>query len=78
MSDRSHTQRYLHAHFLQENHNGLIIDCDILIIDCDILIIDKTDPAEPTVREMYWINRLKTMYPLGLNMNNELESEMYD
>ena len=60
----NHTQRYLHSHFLQENHNGLITDCDIVIID-------KTDPAEPTVRENYWINRLRAMYPLGLNVNNE-------
>ena len=49
-----------------------------VIIDRDIVIIDKTDPAEPTVRKMYWINRLKTRYPLGLNMDNELESEMHD
>ena len=64
LSNRSHTQSYLHSHFLQENHDGLITDCDIVIID-------KTDPAEPTVRENYWINRLRTMYPLGLNVNNE-------
>ena len=46
VSDRIHAQRYFHSHFLQENHNGLITDCDIVIID-------KTDPAEPTIREMY-------------------------
>ena len=43
-----------------------------------VFLVDKTDAAEPTIREMYWINRLKTMYPLGLNMDNELESEMSD
>ena len=41
LSNISHTQRYFHSHFLQENHNGLITDCDIVIID-------KTDPAKPT------------------------------
>ena len=30
--------------------------------DCDIVIIDKTNPAEPTIRETYWINRLMYIY----------------
>ena len=34
------------------------------------------NPAEPTIKEMYWISRLKTMYPSGLNIDNE--SEMYE
>ena len=42
----------------------------------DIVIVDKTDPAKTAIREMYWINRLKTMYPSGLNIDNE--SEMYE
>ena len=66
MSNKNHTQTYFHSHFLQEKHNGLISDCDIIIID-------KTDAAEPTIRERYWINRLKTMHPLGLNLENEFE-----
>ena len=50
-------------------HKGIFIHTRklCLITDCDIVITDKTDPAEPRTREMYWINRLKTMYPLGLN-----------
>ena len=64
LSNISHTQRYFHSHFLQESHNGLITDCDIVIID-------KTDPAKPTVRENYCVNRLKTMYPSGLNTDSE-------
>ena len=47
-----------------------------LMNDCDIVIIDKTNPAEPTIREMYWINRLMTMYPSGLNI--EQDSEVYE
>ena len=43
---RGNTQKYFYSRFLQENHNDLFTDCDIVITD-------KTDPAEPTVREMY-------------------------
>ena len=57
-----------HSHFLGEKHNGLMNDCDIVIID-------KTNPAEQTIREKYWINRLKPMHPSGLNI--EQESEVY-
>ena len=45
MSNRAHTQAFFHAQFLEGKHNGLVSDCDIVIID-------KTNPAEPTIREM--------------------------
>jgi hypothetical protein len=44
--------------------------------DCDKVIINKTNPAEPTISETYWINRLMTMYPSGLNI--EQDSEVYE
>ena len=69
MSNKAHTQAFFHSHFLGEKHNGLMNDCDIVIID-------KTNPAEPTIRETYWINRLMTMYPSGLNI--EQDSEVYE
>lgn len=62
--NESHTQVFFHQHFLEANHNGLVNDCEITLID-------KTDPAEPTIREAYWIERLKTIYPLGLNIQLE-------
>ena len=46
-----HMQAFFHSNFLGEKHNGLMNDCDIVIID-------KTNPAEPTIRETYWIIRL--------------------
>ena len=56
---RIHTKRYFHS--------GLIIDCDVIIY------IDKTDPAEPTIREMYWMNTLKTMYSSSFSMEVNLK-----
>ena len=53
-------QMHLHKHFLSQNHNGLVNDVEIKLID-------KTDGAEPTIREEYWINKLKTRLPKGLN-----------
>jgi hypothetical protein len=69
MSNKAHTQAFFHAHFFGGKHNGLMNDCDIVIID-------KTNPAEPTIRETYWINRPMTMYPSGLNI--EQDSEVYE
>ena len=69
MANIAHTQAFFHAHFLEGKRNGLVSDCDIVIID-------KTNPGETTIREMYWLNELKTMHPLGLNIENE--SEMYE
>jgi hypothetical protein len=45
MSNKAHTQAFFHWHFLGEKHNALMNDCDIVIID-------KTNPAEPTIREI--------------------------
>lgn len=45
-SNRAHMQILFHSHFLGEKHNGLVSNCDIVIID-------NTNPAEPTIREIY-------------------------
>jgi hypothetical protein len=66
MSNKAHKQAFFHAHFLGEKHNGLMNDCDIVIID-------KTNAAEPTIKETYWINRLMTMYPSGLNIEQDVK-----
>ena len=52
-------------HFLSEGHHGLVNDCEITLID-------KTDSSDPTRREFFWIRLLKTYYPLGLNIEEEL------
>ena len=54
-------QKYFHDHFLSEGHNGLIDDVEIVFID-------KTDPSDPTRREEFWRNKLKTLAPYGLNV----------
>ena len=58
-------QSFLHQHFLSEGHHGLVNDCEITLID-------KTDSSDPTRRECFWIRLLKTYYPLGLNIEEEL------
>ena len=54
-------QKYFYDHFLSESHNGLINDVEIVFID-------KTDPSDPTRREEFWRNKLKTLAPYGLNV----------
>ena len=55
-------QNYLHQHFLNEGHNGLEYDCEIIFID-------KTDLSDPTRRESFWMRVFKTIAPLGLNID---------
>ena len=59
-------QNYFHQHFLSDGHNRLMNDCEIIFID-------KTDPSDPTRREFFWMRVLKTIAPLGLNID-----ERYD
>ena len=39
--------------------------------DVTITFIYKTDPKDPNRREHYWRHTLKTMVPLGLNVEHE-------
>ena len=48
------------AHSQGLDHNGFLEDTEITFID-------KTDPSDPTRREEFWIDTLRTRYPLGLN-----------
>ena len=56
-------QKYLHDHFLSEDH-------DCLLNNVDITLIDKTDPQDPERREEFWRNKLRTLAHLGLNIRN--------
>ena len=64
VNNEAYTQMFFHQHFFGNGHDGLISDCEIVLID-------KTDPADrPTRLEAFWISKLKTMHPLGLNIEN--------
>ena len=54
-------QKYFHDHFLSKGHNGMINDVEIVFID-------KTDPSDPTRREEFWRNKLKTLVAYGLDV----------
>ena len=55
-----HKQAGFFAHFQTAGHSGFINDTEIRFID-------KTDPSDPTRREDFWIDTLKTRYLQGLN-----------
>ena len=57
-------QQHLFEHFASEGH------CSFLE-DVSITFIDKTDPKDPNQREHYWRHTLKTMAPLGLNIEDD-------
>lgn len=57
-------QANFHAHFLRSDHGGFLENVDITLID-------KTDGRDPTQREQYWIDRLGTTSPTGLNARQE-------
>ena len=56
-----HMQKYLHDHFLSEDHDGLLNNVDITLIN-------KTDPSDPERREEFWRTKLRTLAPLDLNV----------
>ena len=53
---------YLYAHSFTEGHEGLS--------DLSVNIIDRLDVTNPTDREGYWIYRLNTFVPNGLNLRD--------
>ena len=53
-------QKFLHEHFLKDDHHGFEKD----VIIC---LIDKTQSSDPHKREYYWMRTLKTLAPFGLN-----------
>ena len=55
-----HTQPKLHSHFLQPDHHGLQEDAIVTLID-------KTNSVYPKIRERFWIKKLQTLEPCGLN-----------
>ena len=58
-------QQHLYEHFYNGGHNGFLGNVSISLID-------KTDGFQPQKRENYWMRTLKTLAPLGLNVENAL------
>ena len=57
-----HNQKEIHAHFKLPGHTSIEKDVDITFID-------KTDPFDSKKREKFWIAKLDTMAPKGLNVS---------
>ena len=56
-----HIKKYLHDYFSSEGHDGLLRNAEITLID-------KTDPLDPERKEELWRTKLRTLAPLGLNI----------
>ena len=56
-------QKYLHDLFLSEDDDGLLNNVYIIFID-------KTDPSDPERSEEFWRTKLRTLAPLGLNVED--------
>ena len=53
---------------------GLLNHGLVNVNDCEITLIDKTDSSDPRRWEFFcfWMRLLKTYYPLGLNIEEQL------
>ena len=56
--------KHLYSHFYTEGHLG--------IKDLSVMIIDVTNVNNPTERESFWIEKLCTYIPTGLNVREEI------
>ena len=56
-------QQYLYEHFYSKGYDGFSGNVSISLID-------KTDGFQPKKRENYWMRTLKTLAPLGLNVES--------
>ena len=54
-------EQFHQNHFLQDDHHGFLEDVKVTLIY-------KTQAADPTKREYYFIRTLKTLYPDGWNL----------
>ena len=57
-------QQHFFEHFASEGHSSFLEDLTITLAD-------KTDPKDSNQREHYWRHTLKTMAPLGLNVEDD-------
>ena len=54
-------QKYLHEHFLPDDHRGFLNDGQVILVD-------KTQASDPNKIEYFWMRTLKSYYPCGLNI----------
>ena len=55
-------EEHLYSQFFKNGHEGLS--------DLVVKIIDKTDTRDPTARESFWVYKLNTFLPYGLNLQD--------
>ena len=55
-------REHLYAHFSEDGHRGLE--------DVIVMIIDKTDVSKPEEREGFWVYKINSLVPHGLNLND--------
>ena len=58
-------QKHLFEHFKSKCHGGFLVNVSITLID-------KVDGKYPKRRENYWIRRIKTYAPFGLNVEGSV------
>ena len=54
-------QEYLYRHFESEGHTEFLDDVSVTLIG-------KTDCSNPTKRDNYWMQTIRTFAPYGLNV----------
>jgi len=62
---KTHNQKEVHAHFELAGHTSIEVDVDIIFID-------KTDSTFPKKREKFWIDKMCTMSPNGINVSETM------
>ena len=58
-------QEHLYKHFESEVHTEFLDDVSATLVD-------KTDGSNPTKRENYWMQTLKTFAPYGLIVEDRI------
>ena len=56
-------QQHPREHFYSKGHNGFLGNVSVSLID-------KTDGFQLKKRENYWMRNLKTLAPLGINVES--------
>ena len=41
----------------------------VVLNNVEITLIDKTDPSDPEKREEFWRTKLRTLAPLGIDLD---------
>ena len=65
LRNENHFQSVIHSHFMSPGHTSMKEDVSIILID-------KTDSFYPKNREKFWIDRLCTLSPYGINTSETM------